>query len=90
MLEVRRVVEVGDIDACSGGGVWPLHSDQLQQFDPPELLLGWGAENTRNNVIYCCLSRNIFVWSLQIVPAIIQGGRDVGLKVPVGPWHWAK
>ena len=47
MFEVGRVVKVGDIDACSGGGVGALHSDQLHQFDPPELLLGRGAEKEK-------------------------------------------
>ena len=48
MLEVGRVVKVCDIDACAGGRMGALHSDQLLQFDPPELLLGRRAENRRN------------------------------------------
>ena len=90
MLEVCRVVEVGDVNARSSGWVWPLNSNQLQQLDPPELLLGGWAENTREIIVLCCREEYIFVWSLQGVPAIIQGGKDVGFKVPVGPWHWTK
>ena len=40
MFEVCRVVEVGDINACTSRGVRSLNLDQLLKFNPPELLLG--------------------------------------------------
>ena len=39
MFEVCRVVEVGDINACTSWGVRPLNLDQLLKLNPPELLL---------------------------------------------------
>ena len=46
----------------------------------------WAGElKTRGKLLYYVAEKHIFVWSLQGVPAIIQGGKDVGFKVPVGP-----